>query len=162
MLFNLTVYFILCHICYISNMKMTIFEEFDRVFDRMLSDSSFMTNPVWYGCRVESRPDGPPKIQEFGNLQRNTIEVDVIPNEENSEIKVVAEMPGVAKDDINVYVDEDDLVIDATRADKKYHARVPIQHTIIDDDIKASYRNGILEIVFSTENKPKGKKIRVD
>ena len=141
---------------------MTIFEEFDKVFDRILSNSSLMTNPVWYGCCVESRPDGPPKIQEFGNLDRNTIEVDVIPNEEKSEIKVVAEMPGVAKEDINVYVDESDLVIDAARADKKHHARVPIQHTIIDDNIKASYRNGILEIVFSTESKPKGKKIRVD
>lgn len=141
---------------------MTIFEEFDRIFDRVFSDSPLATNPAWYGCHMVAGPNSPPTIQEFGNWQKNTIEVDVIPNEEKNEVKVVAEMPGVAKDDIHVSVDENNLVIDAAHAEKKYYAHVPIQHPIVEDDVKASYRNGILEIVFSTESRPKGKQIRVD
>ncbi|MXY60644.1 MAG: Hsp20/alpha crystallin family protein [Cenarchaeum sp. SB0665_bin_23] len=158
----MSVYFILCHFYYINKMKMTIFEEFDRIFDSMVNNSSLMANPIWYGCRVVAGPDGPPAIQGFGNLQGNTVEVDVIPNEEKSEVKMVAEIPGVVKDEIQVSVDENVLVIDAIRSDKKYHASVPIQYPIVEDSVKASYKNGILEIVFSTESRPKGKQIRVE
>lgn len=146
-------------------MKMTIFEEFDRIFEKMFSESPLVTNPVWYGCRVTSGPNGPPEIQEFGNRQNsndNTIEVDVIPNVEKKQVKLVAEIPGVEKNDIHIVVEGNDVVIDATRGEKKYHARVPLRHQVVQNNVKASYRNGILEIVFGTENRPKGRRVRVN
>ena len=42
---------------------------------------------------------------------------------------------------------------------KKYHAKVPLKHKVDENSAKASYKNGILQLVFKTkEEKPKGKK----
>ncbi len=53
--------------------------------------------------------------------------------------------------------------IDAENGDKKYHAKVPIQHKVDENSVKASYKNGILEIIFKqVEEKPTGKTVEVE
>jgi len=53
---------------------------------------------------------------------------------------------------------------DVERGDKKYHVKVPIQHRIEENSAKASYKNGILELVFKLKDpeKPKGKTVEVE
>ena len=48
--------------------------------------------------------------------------------------------------------------------EKKYHVKVPVQHKVDENSAKASYKNGVLEIVFKLveEEKPKGKTVEVE
>ena len=72
-------------------------------------------------------------------------------------------MPGVEKSDVNVVVGDDKVIhIDAEHGEKKYHVKVPIKHKIDAESPKATYKNGILELVFKLEDeRSKGKTVNV-
>jgi len=73
-------------------------------------------------------------------------------------------MPGVEKKDVKIVVDGKIVNIDAEHGDKKYHVKVPIEQKVDGNSVKASYKNGILEIIFKqlAEEKPKGKTVEVE
>ncbi len=73
-------------------------------------------------------------------------------------------MPGVEKKDVKIVVDGKIVNIDAEHGEKKYHAKVPIKHKVDENSVKASYKSGILEIIFKQlpEEKPKGKTVEVE
>ena len=54
--------------------------------------------------------------------------------------------------------------IDAERGDKKYHVKVPVKPKFDENTAKASYTNGILELVFKLKEdpKPKSKTVEVE
>jgi HSP20 family protein len=86
--------------------------------------------------------------------------VDVF--EQGNDIVVRAEMPGMKKDDISVDLDQGDLVIrgelkeesevneeDYYRMERSYgsfYRRIPLPDGVNEDQIKASYNNGVLEV----------------
>ena len=46
---------------------------------------------------------------------------------------------------------------------KKYHAKVPIRHNVDEKSAKASYKNGILQLVFErVAANPTGTKVEVN
>jgi len=58
--------------------------------------------------------------------------------------------------------DDKVIHIDAERGEKNYHAKVPIKHKVDAESSQATYKNGILELVFKLEDeKSKGKSIDV-
>ena len=147
-------------------MNMTIFEEFDKIFGDM-PRRFFRGRPgsFWYGYEVIVGPDGQPRMHELGDAPApgtRQIFVDTIFNEKTGELKLVAEIPGVEKSDIHVDLNGDILSISAARDNTKYQTQVPLHHPVDHQDIRASYRNGILEIVCKMENKPRGKSVRVN
>ena len=157
-------YFILCNDYDIFNMDMTIFDEFDRFFGRAFAPSPQST---WYGYEMVVGPDGRPFVRRFGNVPRQTngvrpIQVETITDSKKNEVKLVAEIPGVDKKDIGVSLSDDRAIIEATRGENKYEARVPIRRDVNPSNVKASYKNGILEVTFSLESRPKGTVVRVD
>ena len=89
--------------------------------------------------------------------------IDTFVDEKEKTLKVVAEMPGVEKSDVNVVVGNDKVIhIDAEHGEKKYHVKVPIKHKIDAESPKATYKNGILELVFKLEDeRSKGKTVNV-
>ena len=157
---------------------------FDRLFKQM--SSSFMnlddvfetlknvgnaTGPIFYGYTMTTGPDGKPIINEYGNVKPNILPIavkrepliDTFVDEKEKTLKVVAEMPGVEKSDVNVVVGDDKVIhIDAEHGEKKYHVKVPIKHKIDAESPKATYKNGILELVFKLEDeRSKGKTVNV-
>ena len=48
--------------------------------------------------------------------------------------------------------------------EKKYHVKVPIKYKVDENSAKASYKNGILELVFklAKDERPKGKTVEVE
>ncbi|CAE6489670.1 archaeal heat shock protein Hsp20 [Candidatus Nitrosotenuis uzonensis] len=160
-------------------------EEFDRLFQRM--SRSFMdfddvfesikradgktVGPYYYGYTVTVGPDGKPQVREYGNIKPSLLPtadareplVDTLVDEKEGVLKLVAEMPGVEKNDIKVVVEGNKVNIDAEKGDRKYHATIPIRNKIDVDSVKASYTNGILEVQFrlKKEDKPKGKTVEV-
>lgn len=159
-------------------------DEFDRIFKRMSRSfagvddllEDFKQNgsafgPYYYGYTMTVGPDGKPVVKEYGNVKPGLLPssdtreplVDTIVDEKEKVVKLVAEMPGVEKTDVKVVVQEKFVNIDAEHGEKKYHAKVPIQYKVDKDSAKASYKNGILELIFKLveDEKPKGKQVEV-
>lgn len=147
-------------------MRMTPFEEFDRLFERMLrgSAASRTGTPVWCGCEMAVGPDGVPRVRECGNAAASgrRLPIDVIDDGKGGRLKLVAEIPGVEKEDIEVTLEEGSVVVRATRGDVSYEGSVPLRDTADRDSVKAAYRNGILEVSFAVENRPKGQRVSVE
>ena len=93
------------------------------------------------------------KVEPFGNIRetktgpvvdevREPI-VDVF--DEGDHIRVLAEMPGVDEADIQHEIKGDILNL-STEDDRKYHKEVLLPVPVKEEDVKASYKNGILEL----------------
>ena len=143
---------------------MTIFDEFDRFFGRVFAPSS---QPVWFEYEMLVGPDGRPFVRRFDNVSRQTkdvrpIRVETITDSKKKEVKLVAEIPGADKKDIGVSLNDDRAIIEAACGENKYEARVPIHRDVNPSNVKASYKNGILEVTLSLESRPKGAVVQVD
>ena len=159
-------------------------DEFDRIFKQMsgsfvnldnvfemLKNTGTISGPVFYGYTMTTDPDGKPVVQEYGNVQPDTLPtenkreplIDTLVDEKGKTLKIVAEMPGVEKKDVSVVVGDDKVIhIDAEHGEKNYHVKVPIKHKVDAESPQATYKNGILELVFKLEDeKSKGKSIDV-
>ncbi|TLX84050.1 MAG: Hsp20/alpha crystallin family protein [Thaumarchaeota archaeon] len=149
------------------------FKELDEMWDEMKTSGNAQTfGPYYYGYSMTVGPDGKPVVKEYGNVRPGlfpTAEsrgplVDVVVDDKEKVLKLVAEMPGVEKKDIKIEVIGRTINIDAERGDRKYHTKVPIKHKVDEDSVKATYANGILEVSFKLkeEDRPKGKTVAVD
>lgn len=114
-----------------------------------------------------------------GKLEKKTgvwaPDVDI--KETETDITVKADLPGVKKEDIEVSVDNDMLVIKGERKfekeekDKNYvrversygsfYRSFTIGVPVKEDEIKASYKNGVLEVLVPKAEVKKAKKVEV-
>ena len=164
---------------------MTNFDnEIDRIFKKM-SSSFFNTNDIfeefkgngsesglnYYGYTITVGPDGKPIVNEYGNTKSelaptsDTREplVDTIVDEKEKVVKLIAEMPGVEKTDVKILFDKNVVNITAEHDEKKYHCTVPLQHKVDENSGKATYKNGILQLVFKlVVEKQTSKKVEVE
>jgi len=146
------------------------FMNLDDVFETLKNEGN-VSGPIFYGYTMTTGPDGKPIINEYGNVKPNMVPIaekrepliDTFVDEKEKTLKVVAEMPGVEKSDVNVVVGDDKVIhIDAEHGEKKYHVKVPIKYKIDAESPKATYKNGILELVFKLEDeRSKGKTVNV-
>jgi HSP20 family protein len=100
-----------------------------------------------------------PKIEPFGNIRRDEETgasvvqevtepmVDVF--EEDGHVQVVAELPGIGEEDLELELHGDVLSIQAARGDKKYRKEVLLPRSFDADGMQHSCRNGILEVKLS-------------
>ncbi len=128
--------------------------------------------PFVYGYSMTIGPDGKPVIREFGNVQpskrgpmikeeREPL-VDVVNTD--GEIKVVAELPGVEKENIKLHVLDDLLTVSVDRPERKYYKEVKLPTEVEPKNAKSSYKNGVLEVTLQKAKKPKtkGEQIKID
>jgi HSP20 family protein len=114
--------------------------------------------PIVYGYSVTIGPDGKPVVREFGNVRKGVgtpwkeIQdkreplVDVISS--GKEVKVIAEMPGVNREDINVTVTEKSVTISVDREDRRYYKELDLPELVDPKGAKSNYNNGVLEITL--------------
>ena len=128
----------------------TLFDSED--FEEMLRNPEG-TNPFVFGFSMKVGPDGKPIIQRFGNPPMDegtemtpSLEplVDVV--EEDDEIIVVAEVPGVEKEEIKVRIKGTTLTIHADNPDRPYHKVIELPSRVQKEDAKSAIRNGVLEV----------------
>ncbi|MBD3404897.1 MAG: Hsp20 family protein [Candidatus Lokiarchaeota archaeon] len=120
--------------------------------DLMRNPSS--TNPFVFGVKMQMGPDGKPIIQRFGNVPGDEEEipagpaleplVDVI--EESDEIVVVAELPGVERDEIKVRIKGQKLTIHVDNPTRPYHKEIKLPSQVQKNAARSAIRNGILEV----------------
>ena len=111
-----------------------------------------------YGFSMKMGLDGnqEPLVEPFGNVHRDektgetSVQemseplIDVI--EENDHVLVLAEMPGVADEDIHLDLNGDILVLHAEKGSKKYHKEVVLPRSFESNAMERSCHNGILEV----------------
>jgi HSP20 family protein len=113
--------------------------------------------PIVYGYSMTIGPDGKPVIREFGNVKRGDEPLkgvtdkreplmDVVEGEK--QVRIIAEIPGVRKEDIDMDVNERTLTIRVNTPDRKYEKQLQLPDTAVVEGAKSNYNNGILEITF--------------
>ncbi len=149
------------------------FKGLDEMWDELKGSANAQTfGPYYYGYSVTVGPDGKPVIKEYGNVRPSLLPTeeareplaDVIVDDKEKVLKVVAEMPGVEKKDIKIEVVGRTILIDAKHEERKYHTKIPIKHKVDENSVKATYANGILEVKFQLkeEERLKGKTVEVE
>ena len=165
-----------------SQFKTRIPEDLKR--ERKLPDGS--TIPEWgpfvYGYSMTIGPDGKPKIREFGNVkpssepeacglnkpyldvkeERDPL-VDIVNT--NGEIKVIIELPGVAKEGIKLSGTENKLTISVEAPERKYFKEIEVPAKIDPKKAKKSHKNGVLEVTLpkiEEKKKPSGEQIKIE
>lgn len=129
-------------------------ERFNRLFDEFERTTRFLV--------------GPEELVDFP--------VDVI--DEEDKIKVIADLPGFNKEDIELYVEDGYLVIkaqrreeveekgrDYIRQERRYgevYRRIPLPAEVKIEDVKAKYNNGVLEVVLPKTEKAQKKTIKIE
>jgi HSP20 family protein len=147
------------------------FEEMEREFFKAAEKGQVKTyGPYVYGFKVTLGPDGKPIVEEFGNVKRlgnrpllsdeREPLVDVIEKEDT--IRVVAEVPGVEKDNIKVKINGTNLIITANSQDKKYYKEVELPAPVDENSAKANYKNGVLEVILKKKESTAGKEIKIE
>jgi HSP20 family protein len=150
----------------------------DMVRVRRLPDGSVRREygPFVYGYSVKIGPDGKPIVREFGNMkpgpggegglplnlqdQREPL-VDVI--DEEDQIRVLAELPGVDKKDIQLYVDEHTLTIKVETPERRYRKELALPDEIDGSSSRSTYKNGVLETVLKKrKRKDAGTRISIE
>jgi HSP20 family protein len=129
--------------------------------------------PIVYGYSVTIGPDGKPVVREIGNVRRGEGKprkavqdkreplIDILSSEK--EVRVIAEMPGVKKEDINVTVNEKSVVISVDKEDRGYYKEMDLPGVVDPKGARSAYNNGILEITIPLKSKSQeGVKLRVE
>ena len=143
-------------------------------------------NVRYYGYVATMGPDGRPVIHEYGNavplghaqrqqqqdenrlraMASDTREplTDTIVDEKEKVVKLITEMPGVEKQDIKITVQGKYVSVSAeSKNGRRYQMQLPLERRVNTNSAKATYHNGILQIVFNlVEGAQGGKTIRVD
>ncbi|MHA1379086.1 MAG: Hsp20/alpha crystallin family protein [Candidatus Helarchaeota archaeon] len=118
--------------------------------------------PIVMGWSVNIGPDGKPVFTKFGHTPKKNEEeeeerpinesreplIDIL-NQDN-EIVIVIETPGVEKKDIKLKTTKNQITIEAGTKFKKI---LSLPEEVIPEKSKASYNNGLLEVRLIKRNK---------
>ncbi len=153
----------------------------ELIRERRLPDGGTVKEmgPFVYGYSFSVGPDGKPVVREFGNVkpsmgggffgakpklsvreEREPL-VDAIVQEDS--VKVVAELPGVEKSDIALQCDGRNLTVKVDTDKRRYYKDLELPVEVDPDTSRASYKNGVLELVLTRKTPgAKPKQIRID
>jgi HSP20 family protein len=107
-----------------------------------------------FGVSVKTVVGGKAVVEPFGNVKKTPegpkVEEEREPItdvfDEDEEIRIYAEMPGVNGEDIRLDMKEDILDISAQTGDRKYHKEILLPSKVNAEAMTSSYNNGILDI----------------
>lgn len=134
-----------------------------------INDSS---GPWIYGWSFSAGNDREPTFKEFGNIpmehQEQPLQITDRPEpfidvqEEEKEVYVTVEIPGVEKKDIDLSVRNNTLSIDVNHEQRGFHKTIELPASVRENKSEASYNNGILHIVLQKKQKNSGNDIPVN
>ena len=163
----------------IERIPKELVREYETAAGRMARE----IGPLVYGYSYTVGADEKPQFREFGNirpLQRSlrgggrhglggapmlTAEREPLADvtTTNKEVKVTVEMPGITKQDIKVSAYEGAVEVSTVeKAKRKYHRIIDLPSETDIETARSTYSNGILEIIFDKQSKPRGREIKVD
>jgi HSP20 family protein len=144
-----------------------IMDDFKRMTEemiRMLSNAE-PGKPVVHGYKFSLGPDGRPRIEDFGNKSIQSDHGKPVVSEERepltdviegeTDVSVTVEIPGVEKNDIDLHATEDKLEITVDTPQRKYHKIINLPADVIPKTTKATYKNGVLDVIITIKKKKK-------
>src|SRR5437870_8073696 len=147
-----------------------LLDELDRSFEEMEKEieeavrhgfeggRKVFSRPFVAGISMGMGPEGKPTIQIFGNDPlssegfRSPIHEQVIDDTAKT-LRVIAELPGVEKDNIEIAASEDRVSIKAEKGARKYRSDFTLKREVDPQSGKAEYKNGILDLLFLIKDK---------
>jgi HSP20 family protein len=118
--------------------------------------------PIVYGYSLTIGPDGKPIVREFGNVKRGPGApwkaltdkreplVDVV--DSDKDVRVIAELPGAKKEEVEITIDGRTLTISVDNPERKYHKELELPDSVKVKSAKSTFNNGILEVAFEKES----------
>ncbi|XVH30406.1 Hsp20/alpha crystallin family protein [Haloferacaceae archaeon DSL9] len=85
---------------------------------------------------------------EFEDTSGFASETHVDVYDEGDVIRLVADLPGIAKSDLNLQCDGEMLIISAASDRREYDERVTLPARVDEHSANATFNNGILEVTF--------------
>ncbi|MFB6219401.1 MAG: Hsp20/alpha crystallin family protein [Halobacteriaceae archaeon] len=110
-------------------------DDSDDPFDDFFDEIERMMNDIW-------EADRPAATAGFGD----DVHVDV--HETPDEVRVVADIPGVAKEDLSLQCDGETLTVSAASDRREFDERLRLPARVDADSASATFNNGVLEVVF--------------
>jgi len=109
-----------------------------------------------YGFSVKMGLGGKPTVEPFGNVKstpkgpvvEETREPIVDIFEEDSEVQIVAEMPGVNEQDVKLEIKGDVLILSAEGVKRKYRKEILLPTQVEPEALSRSHKNGVFEVRF--------------
>lgn len=107
-----------------------------------------------YGFTINTAGGGSPKVETFGNIKK-TPEGPKVDEErepitdifdEQDEVVVIAEMPGIEENDLKIDLKEDMLEISAASKSRTYRKELLLPIKASNQNFQQKFTNGILEI----------------
>jgi len=144
-----------------------VMEDIKRMTEEMMKmfNNAQPGKSVVHGYKIHIGPDGKPHIEDFGNRQiksptgepqisdeREPL-TDIIEGDED--VAITVELPGVEKNDIDLNITSDNLEIKVDKENRKYHKSMQLPCDVLPKTTKATYKNGILDIVIKRKEKKK-------
>lgn len=106
-----------------------------------------------YGFSVRTGIGGIPQVERFGNI-RSTEKGPVVAEvreplvdvfDEEQEIVIVAELPGVGEEEVHIEIQDDILSLETT-GQRKYAKEILLPEPVDVETLQKAYKNGILEL----------------
>ncbi|RLG61081.1 Hsp20/alpha crystallin family protein [Candidatus Geothermarchaeota archaeon] len=151
----------------IEEMFEDLMEEFKEIteFEKEKPVKSYI-----YGFTFSIGPDGKPVFREFGNVKPGFIKPKITAEreplvetyEEGDEIVVLAELPGVEKEDIKLNLSENALEIKVDTEKRKYYKMLELPKPVSTENVKTSYKNGILEVRLKKKEEKRWKTLKIE
>ncbi|ELY36607.1 Hsp20/alpha crystallin family protein [Natronorubrum tibetense] len=122
----------------------------DEPFDDLFREIERMMNEMMNGADANVDFDSSGVDNGFG------MDTHVDIHETDEEIRVVADLPGVEKDNIELECDGKTLTISASSDHREYDERVSLPQRVNEHTASATYNNGVLEVVFDLAEQSSG------
>jgi HSP20 family protein len=144
-------------------------EMMDRLFNQAIRERED-TDPIVYGFSVKTGPDGKPVFRRFGDsvrpgenisdgLSREPL-TDII--ERGDTVSVTIEIPGVEREEIDLDIDGKKMTVKVDNPNRRYHKVIELPCGVDEESVKATFRNGVLDITLTKIEKSKSRKIKID
>src|SRR5215216_5668641 len=149
-----------------------IVDEMDRLFDDFLDFAGFGRGGLSPFGRSGFAPRG------FGEIGRGVWSPEIEVFEREGQLVVRADLPGLNKDDVKVDVTDDLMIIQGERRQEheeseegyyrsersygSFYRSIPLPEGVSDEDIKANFRDGVLEITMpAPQREQRGRRIEI-
>jgi len=139
------------------------FDEFEKTIEDVLRSTlsagqQRFSKPLVAGFAMGVGPEGKPSVQFFGDKVQGkdgfrTPIYEQVVDEKEGKLRLVVELPGVEKDSIEISAVEDKVNLKVGDDGRKYMADIALKRDVDPDNSKATFRNGLLEIIFPFKEK---------
>ncbi len=93
---------------------------------------------------------------------KNVVTPEVTVDHDDKMFYIDVELPGVAKENVDLSVGEQSICVEASRDDTVYMSCFSLAHTVDESKARAKYENGLLRIEIPFKALLKAKRIQIE